>query len=187
MKTNKIFRIAAILLMAVVLTTCVIGSTFAKYTTAAPATETSASVAKWDVKITKDGSTPISAFDLFTTIKEADGLANETDVKSGKIAPGTSGEFQFKIKNDSDVTANCKVTFNVTNANNIPIEFSVNNGEYGTLTTYNVGDLAIGAEETTVTVKWRWAFTGNDGDTDLGTAGTATVTVGATITAEQVD
>ena len=186
MKTNKIFRIAAILLMAVVLTTCVIGSTFAKYTTAKTATATGATVAKWDVQITKDGSQEITTFDLFSTINDTNGT-EETDVADDKIAPGTSGAFQFKIKNDSEVKANCKVTFNVTNANNIPIEFSVNNGEYGTLTTYNVGDLAIGAEETTVTVKWRWAFTGNDGDTDLGTAGTATVTVGATIEAVQVD
>lgn len=187
MKTNKIFRIAAILLMAVVLTTCVIGSTFAKYTTAAPAQATTASVAKWDVKITKDGSQSITTFDLFTTIKDSNGTDNETNVASERIAPGTSGAFQFQIKNDSEVTANCTVTLNVTNANNIPIQFAFNSDNYSDSTTFDVGELAIGAEATTVTVKWKWAFEGNDGDTALGTAGTATVTVGATITAEQVD
>ena len=187
MKTNKIFRIAAILLMAVVLTTCVIGSTFAKYTNVVNATADSATVATWDVQITTDGSTDVESFDLFATIKDSNGTTEE-DVANDKIAPGTSGEFQFKIKNASEVTAKCTVTLNVTN-NNIPIEFSFDGVNYNKSNTeYSVENLAAeSAAATTVTVKWRWAFTGNDGDTDLGTAGTATVTVGATITAEQVD
>ena len=40
MKTNKMMRIASVLLVAVLLTTCVISGTFAKYTTTVSATST---------------------------------------------------------------------------------------------------------------------------------------------------
>ena len=51
MKRNKMMRIASVLLVAVLLSTCVISGTFAKYTTSNSATD-SARVAKWGVIIT---------------------------------------------------------------------------------------------------------------------------------------
>ena len=50
MKKNTMMRLAAVLLVGVLLTTSVIGGTFAKYTTSDDATDT-ARVAKWGVTI----------------------------------------------------------------------------------------------------------------------------------------
>ena len=50
MKKNTMMRLAAILLVSVLLTTSVIGGTFAKYTTSDNATD-NARVAKWGIKV----------------------------------------------------------------------------------------------------------------------------------------
>ena len=50
MKKNKMMRIASVLLVAVLLSTCAISSTFAKYTTEFTGTST-AKVATWSVNV----------------------------------------------------------------------------------------------------------------------------------------
>lgn len=51
MKKNKMLRLASVLLIVVILTTCVIGGTLAKYTTSDSAADT-ARVAQWGVTVT---------------------------------------------------------------------------------------------------------------------------------------
>lgn len=84
MKKSKFMRAAAILMAAVLLTTCAISGTFAKYTTTASAND-SARVAKWGFQTTS------MTLDLF------DG--SYTNVASGNtenvIAPGTSKTATF--------------------------------------------------------------------------------------------
>lgn len=55
MKKNKMMRIASVLLVAVILTTCAISGTFAKYVTSG-GTDDSARVAKWGVTIGASGT-----------------------------------------------------------------------------------------------------------------------------------
>ncbi len=55
MKKNKMLRMASALLVLTLLTTCIIGGTFAKYTTSGTATDT-ARVAKWGVKVECTGN-----------------------------------------------------------------------------------------------------------------------------------
>ena len=93
MKKNAMLKIAAILMVAVLLTTCAISSTFAKYTTA-DSDSTSARVAKWGVIIDSEffADTDSATNDLFFKdyAREADtGFAH---VKSNDqvVAPGTS-------------------------------------------------------------------------------------------------
>ncbi|MBO5786941.1 MAG: hypothetical protein J6R45_06415 [Clostridia bacterium] len=96
MKKNRMMRLASGLLVAVLLTTCAISGTFAKYVTEGQASD-SARVAKWGVTIKAEN------FDLFTTDYKTDdttatftgdysvsseGTANRDDV----MAPGTSGK-----------------------------------------------------------------------------------------------
>ena len=50
MKKNTMMRVASALLVAVLLSTCAISGTFAKYVTTASGSDT-ARVAKWDVQI----------------------------------------------------------------------------------------------------------------------------------------
>ena len=95
MKKNRMMRLASGLLVAVLLTTCAISGTFAKYVTGESGSDF-ARVAKWGVEVEAE------SFDMFTTDYETDdttftgkysvsseGTANRDDV----MAPGTSGSF----------------------------------------------------------------------------------------------
>lgn len=55
MKKNKMMRAASALLIAVLLTTCAVSGTFAKYTTSETGSDT-ARVAKWGVEVTAEGT-----------------------------------------------------------------------------------------------------------------------------------
>ena len=195
MKKNVMMRVASALLVAVLMTTCAISGTFAKYTTTATGSDT-ARVAKWDVKL--NGTTVANStftFDLFKTINDTLGGA-ETDIDPADgtiIAPGTQGSFEIILKNDSEVTAEYVIDYTVTNANNIPVVFSLD----GTTWKNSIDELdvttpvtiAIGDTASTITVHWMWAFEGGNDplDTELGLDGNAELTVTAKITATQVN
>ena len=194
MKKNVMMRVASALLVAVLMTTCAISGTFAKYTSTASGSD-SARVAKWDFKI--NGTTANSntfTFDLFNTVLDSDGNT-EADIKVADgtiIAPGTKGSFAIVLKNDSEVTAKYVIDYTVTNEANIPVVFSLD----GETWKNNIDELdvttpvtvAIGATPT-ITVHWMWAFEGGDdpADTTLGLAGSATLKVDAKVTVTQVN
>lgn len=194
MKKNRMMRLASVLLVLCMLTTCVISGTFAKYTTTASGSDT-ARVAKWDIKLEESAMSETFTFDLFNTVKDSNGTDNETDVKAGEnetiIAPGTSGSFEINLKNDSEVNAKYSINYTVTNESNIPVEYKIGDGEWtSNITTLNAADVAINmGSSASVTVQWRWAYENNAdaADTILGTNGTATITVAAEVTVTQVD
>lgn len=203
-------RLASVLMVAVLLSTCAIFSTFAKYASISSGNDT-ARVATWSIKVSGTeigvaGNTNV-AFDLFKTVKDTAG-ADEIDVAKESaddniiIAPGTSGSFGIVIKNDSEVNAKYTITLAETNESNIPLKYSVD----GTNWVDSVAELAMGSlkdvainmnNQDTKTVYWKWAFEGTDpgahanqddeSDTLLGYNHTATVTITATIAVEQVD
>lgn len=94
MKKNKMMRIASVLLIAVLMTTCAISGTFAKYVTSDAGAD-SARVAKFGVVIEAD------SFDIFKTQYETDddtaSFTGDYSVSSSDttdlLAPGTSGTF----------------------------------------------------------------------------------------------
>jgi len=93
MRKNKMLRMASALLMLVLLTTSVVGGTFAKYVTTADASDT-ARVAKWGVKITANGDTFQTEYDQDDKTYTITGMKT---VKVGSdsaklVAPGTSGD-----------------------------------------------------------------------------------------------
>lgn len=198
---SPFLRIAGVMLGATLLMTCVLSGTLAKYTSSADGSA-KATVAKWSIEVndTEIAVSPAATVDfkLFDTVKDTNGTDDETDVVSGKIAPGTSGSFDLKVENTSEVTATYAIDFDVTNEKNIPLEFSVD----GTTWKMSIDDLDIAATNiamngnATKTIQWRWAFeqtditAGDTADTALGIAAQGTapeVTVSATITATQVD
>jgi len=94
MKKNKMMRIASILMVATLITTCAISGTFAKYVTKAEG-EDQARVAKWGVLVSIDGN----AFD--TKYKTSDEAYKEDggefsvvafNEKDQVVAPGTSAK-----------------------------------------------------------------------------------------------
>lgn len=194
MKTNTMMRVASVLLVAVLLSTCAISGTFAKYTSTASGSD-SARVAKWDFKVS--GTTVNSntfTFDLFKTVNDTDGSA-ETDINPADgsiIAPGTQGEFALVLKNDSEVTAQYAIDYTVTNTANIPVKFSVDgqnwDADLADVVAAETTKLAAKTGTTTITIQWKWAIDGdNAADTALGLNGTAQLTVEARVTVEQVD
>lgn len=88
MKKNKILRLASVMLMLCLITTCAISGTFAKYTTSGTASDT-ARVAKWGVVLEVSGNDK-----AFATAYEDDvANASGTEVKASTkvVAPGTEG------------------------------------------------------------------------------------------------
>lgn len=197
MKKNNAMRWAVLLLVLVLMTSCFVGATFAKYTSKAEVGAT-ATVAKWSFTVNDKDFTKTSealTFDLFATVNDTNGGNAETDVVAKKIAPGTTGSFALAVENTSEVNAKCSVALKVTNEKNIPLQYSVDGRTWvGSIDELALTEkaVAMNAEET-FTVYWRWAFEGNNvteadaADTKLGIDGDATVTITATLTATQVD
>ena len=195
-RSSMMVRLVAALAVTMMFTMCFVGGTFAKYTSSATGTD-SATVAKWDIKV---GGTNIATnntftFNLFETIKDSNGTADETymsPVDGTIIAPGTRGSFDIVIKNDSQVNATYAIDYTVTNTNNIPVKFSVDGTNWFDDINYlDVRSVAINMGATaTVTVQWMWEFERIDGDTQdttLGSAASATLIVSAAVSATQVD
>lgn len=183
MRKNKMMRLASALLVAVLLSTCAISGTFAKYVTEATASD-NARVAAWGF-----GTSSTLTFNLFdpsydTTVNSFGG-----DV----IAPGTDKTDAF-VLNYADTTGkgapevDYKVTLKVDNANtsiaddikkNANITWSFNGSAFGTWDdmiaainayTENVEANSLPTIATGLEIKWQWAFEGgstmydHDGD-----------------------
>ena len=195
-RSSMMVRLVAVLAVTMMFTMCFVGGTFAKYTSSATGTD-SATVAKWSFKVgeTDIATTNTFAFDLFQTIKDSNGTDAENDmspVDGTIIAPGTRGSFDIVIKNDSQVNATYAIDYTVTNTNSIPVKFSVDGTNWFDDINYlDVRSVAINMGATaTVTVQWMWEFERTDGDnqdTNLGSAASATLEVKAAVTATQVD
>ena len=195
--TNKKL-VAAVVALSLVMV-CMIGGTLAKYVSSTTGSST-ATVAKWSIEV-NDKEIAVSPaetvdFDLFDTINEADTTSAEEHVTDGKIAPGTGGSFQLVVENLSEVDAKYTIALAETNANDVPVEYSLDKTTWtGDMTAINTAqkDVAVEREtgSKTVVVYWRWAFEGDDAaDTALGIAARTaapTVQIAATITATQID
>ncbi|MBE6642449.1 MAG: hypothetical protein E7615_02205 [Ruminococcaceae bacterium] len=113
MKKNRMMRIATALLIAVLLTTCAISGTFAKYVTTASGTD-SARVAKWGVDIeivsgagfSNEYATDDTNYSGALSVKSAD--------NKNVVAPGTSSE---------DVNGN--VTFTISGAPEVAVKVDI--------------------------------------------------------------
>jgi hypothetical protein len=110
MKTNKMMRIASVLLVAVLLTTCVISGTFAKYVTTTSVTD-SARVAYWG--FVEPASTTFNLFDHGETT-----IFDGTGANAKLIAPGTSGSATFAM-------AYTNYTGDTIKAPEVPYSFTV--------------------------------------------------------------
>ena len=202
-RSSMMVRLVAALAVTMMFTMCLVGGTFAKYTSSATGND-NANVAKWDIKVggTNIATNDTFTFDLFKTIKDSNGTADETDmspVDGTIIAPGTRGSFEIVIKNDSQVNATYAIDYTVTNTNtnNIPVKFSVDGTNWFDDINYlDVRSVAINMDATaTVTVQWMWEFERIDGDTQDTTLGTMAaagetvpvIYVSAKVTATQVD
>lgn len=142
MKKMKSMRVAAVLLALVMITSCFVGNTFAKYTTAGEG-KANARVAKFGVVINadpsevfktdynkKDGST-------FTGTYSVSAETPTSGTRSYVVAPGTTGDaMNFSISGTPEVAVH--VDFTVSTANNK--EIFLKKGSYTNDTTANKTD-----------------------------------------------
>ena len=109
MKKNTMMRVASALLVAVLLTTCAISGTFAKYVTTATSND-SARVANWGF----DNEASINIENLFLKAYDSGKVNSDTDV----IAPGTHNDatFQFTYDETNGSAPEVAYTFEVSTA-----------------------------------------------------------------------
>lgn len=86
-RKNHTLKLAGILLALVLVTSCFVGGTFAKYVTSGTGNDT-ARVAKFGVKVTAEGSTFATSYDKDNAAQTV--VSSTLDKKV--VAPGTSGE-----------------------------------------------------------------------------------------------
>ena len=200
MRKNKMMRLASALLVAVLLTTCAISGTFAKYVTEAYGTD-QARVAMWGFKTTT------LTVDLFKDLYDGGAVdSNNTDMV---IAPGTTNTYTIELIPSTQTAPEVKYSFNAdvnivaANTNDTlfaQLEWKLGDGAWGDFAalqtainsmyddTYEANTLPADANKTLV-VSWRWAF--EDGsdviDTELGNNGELKVQVEFTFVATQLD
>lgn len=201
---NKKFTVLVGLLMAVAVTGYSVSGTYAKYTEDFNASS-SADIAVWDIQFLdkENNASNDFAFDLFETVTddaktlintensttEGEGDAAVTTTKK-IIAPGTSGSFTIKIKNNSDVKAKVQsITLSDNSGTAVNIQYSLN----GTVWSDNLADLDMTAYKTVmntkgatieIPVQWRWAYeTGSDADAIKANDAKDTAAEGKSITA----
>ena len=98
MKNKKSWKVASLLVALCLLTTCVVGTTLAKYTTTNNAADT-AHVAKWGVTVSASGTLFGKNYGKNTSTVASDSIIAEThadiNVKSTDkvVAPGTMTEW----------------------------------------------------------------------------------------------
>lgn len=128
MKKNKTLRFAACLLLLCLITTCVIGTTLAKYTTAGNASD-EARVAKWGVTISMEADplfkNEYAKTDTSTTYT---GLAVKSEGDAKVVAPGTDstqayGPAIFSITGTPEVATRIKIE--LTNVQDVVLKAGV--------------------------------------------------------------
>lgn len=108
---NSMLRTAAVMLALVLLTSCFVGSTFAKYVTTGNASD-SARIAKFGVEISAIGN---EAFNTEYSTDDDDysgSLSVQSDVKV--VAPGTTGRFaSLELSGTPEVAVRVEYTFDM--------------------------------------------------------------------------
>lgn len=198
MKKNKMMRVASALLVAVLLTTCAISGTFAKYVSEATGSD-QARVAKWGWG---DSSITLDLFDdvYDDTVDSADG--------KNVIAPGTNKTAELVWSAESafvpEVDYELSFAVDATIPDAIEAELDWTLEMDGTKTEYTTfaalesaleakkyqGEASTAAPDVNIKIGWTWEFNDDDdvADTALGDAGElAELFVTVTMTATQKD
>jgi hypothetical protein len=190
MKRNKLMRVASGLLVATLLSTCVISGTFAKYTAGVSSNDT-ATVAKWGISVSADDTK--STFDKVYKNGENTVVSSASE----SVAPGTSGQVApitvagtSEVKVGISYAATVDLTgWTVDGAEYCPLIITVagvdykmgatasaSNHVYSTVATFKAAVEAAIANNsatyapgtplsgvTTPTISWRWDFEGAEG------------------------
>lgn len=138
MKKNRFIKLASGLLVLCLMTTCVIGATLAKYTTAKD-TQDSARVAKWGVTITAVSNSAFKTeYDKDDSTYSGTGTVTVKSSSSDEkvVAPGTSGNAtQISISGTPEVAV--RLSFNLTVVNEVKLAAGTYTNTDGATVTLN--------------------------------------------------
>ena len=196
MKKNVMLKIASVLMVAVLLTTCAISSTFAKYTSTTSASAT-ARVARWGV------TADMTISDLFgTSYSSDDGKVTSSNTEN-VIAPGTYDKVELttQIKGQPEVSVAVDYTATLTldgfdtwcplvfYVNGTKVETDGSAADLKAKLEAKINALDVTADPGTnlndladITIEWEWPFEAADSsaiaaqdakDNGLGNAGLA--------------
>ena len=213
MKKNIAMRVAAFLFILTMISTCAFATTFAKYTSGDHAEDT-ARVAKWGVTVTGVKGDANSMFSKTEGSGENLSVKSTVNVVAPGTKGDFS---EFTIKGTPEVAVEVIYTAEVELSGwaiesglYFPIVVTVNGTpvELGTgvaaseeaweqaieeaIARRNIfaagTDLTKETDTTDLVISWSWAFNGDDAkDTELGDAGTATISVKVTCVVSQID
>ena len=96
MKKNNIRKVAGAIMVMSLITTCAIGTTFAKYTTGSSASDT-ARVAKWGVEVSTSGTLFGKQYKDVIVKSGDDSISVESSNEAKVVAPGTKNDVGMKI------------------------------------------------------------------------------------------
>lgn len=190
MRKSIFAKIGAAAVVLTLVTSSLVGGTFAKYTSSAAGTGT-AQVAKWAIAF-KEGDTTVGdtfSFDLKNT-------NSEVVTTDDKLAPGSEGEIKFVINGTgSEVGYTYSAEADVSELNGVPIKFYSDAERKTSLTVtadkkiaFASKDVALGdvGTDQTIEIYWAWDKDSTDSDdTKQGVDGT-TGTITLNVTAEQL-
>lgn len=116
-RSSMMVRLAAILIVVMMFTMCMVSGTFAKYVTSASADDNQAQVAKWGVTVTAEDvsdnffKTTYATHDSSVSSTIANSVVSSSEAEL--VAPGTSGGvLEFSVTGTPEVAVN--VSFNMT-------------------------------------------------------------------------
>ena len=148
-RKNHTLKLAGILLALVLVTSCFVGGTFAKYVTTGTGSD-SARVAKFGVTVTANGTMFAKEYD--TNTENVKGTIAKSVVSSNDkekvVAPGTSGKMvSMTLAGKPEVAVNVRYTANVTLSNNWVYKTGENaDEEFYCPITIKVGTDKVGTE-----------------------------------------
>ena len=149
MKKNTMMRVASVLLVAVLLSTCVISSTFAKYVTSVDGSD-SARVAKWGI------GSDLSGTQTFSTSYDNGMIASGTNPQDDVVAPGASDEGVYKLTGTPETAY--QVTFNFDKTNDVFLNKGTYSCSDGATNNYVVND-----DPAYNPIQWTVTLTTNNG------------------------
>lgn len=169
-------RLGVLALALTLITTCLVGSTMAKYVSEVKGTAT-ATVAAWSFKVNGQSET-------FTNINLASTAYEETTIKNDVIAPGTKGSFDIVIdgtgsevgieyavaialKGSPQPSLPDDLTFSLTeitadNAGHSFSDFIADSATSTALKNTIAYNSAANAMKKTITIYWNWDFGASD-------------------------
>ena len=156
-KKNGFLKIAGIMAAVMMMTTCVVAGTMAKYTSGGNVSGGSLDVASWNITVGGKQLTTANTSGLEDLSWNIQNIASESSavdaVTANKMAPGTWGYAKVTVANAGDVDATLKVTNftapSVTSSTNVHFKLVVMESDTAQSTYALMQNVADGEKITT--------------------------------------